>query len=179
MYSPCYRAPPNRPPIEAKRFRFDPRFDSRDSRGCHHRVVDHTDREGLALRMRTLTKATVVEKRRIGGASSLWIAHDIDSDDLVAVEGVHQRHPGPATRRHGEPALAALDLSIATVIVWNRLNVATRQEADAWTGCLESPADMTQGGVATPPCLHDRQMACLAAASAATAVTFVAAVTVR
>jgi AhpD family alkylhydroperoxidase len=42
-----------------------------------------------------------------------------------------------AARHYDEPALAALILSIATVNVWNRLNVTTRQVAGAfpaWQG---------------------------------------------
>jgi AhpD family alkylhydroperoxidase len=42
-----------------------------------------------------------------------------------------------ATRHYNDRALAALILSIATVNVWNRLNVATRQvpgSAPGWTG---------------------------------------------
>jgi AhpD family alkylhydroperoxidase len=39
-----------------------------------------------------------------------------------------------ATRHYDEPALAALLLAIATINVWNRLNVATRQVAGAWGG---------------------------------------------
>ena len=37
-----------------------------------------------------------------------------------------------AARHYDERALAALILAIATVNVWNRLNVATRQVAGAW-----------------------------------------------
>jgi len=37
-----------------------------------------------------------------------------------------------AARHYAEPALAALVLSIATINVWNRLNVATRQVAGVW-----------------------------------------------
>ena len=37
-----------------------------------------------------------------------------------------------AARHYNEPALAALVLSIATTNVFNRLNVATRQEAGSW-----------------------------------------------
>jgi AhpD family alkylhydroperoxidase len=39
-----------------------------------------------------------------------------------------------AARHYDEPALAALIIGIATVNVWNRLNVATRQVAGEWTG---------------------------------------------
>jgi len=39
-----------------------------------------------------------------------------------------------ATRHYGEPALAALVLSIATVNLWNRLNAPTRQVAGGWAG---------------------------------------------
>jgi len=37
-----------------------------------------------------------------------------------------------AARHYDEPALAALVLSIATINVFNRINVATRQPAGAW-----------------------------------------------
>ena len=37
-----------------------------------------------------------------------------------------------AARHYDEPALAALMISIATINVWNRLNVATRQVAGEW-----------------------------------------------
>ena len=37
-----------------------------------------------------------------------------------------------AARHYDEPVLAALILSIATVNVWNRLNVTTRQVAGEW-----------------------------------------------
>jgi AhpD family alkylhydroperoxidase len=37
-----------------------------------------------------------------------------------------------AARHYDEPALAALLLAIATINVWNRLNVATRQVAGEW-----------------------------------------------
>src|SRR5436309_5750081 len=39
-----------------------------------------------------------------------------------------------AVRHYDEPALAALIIAIANINVWNRLNVATRQVAGAWTG---------------------------------------------
>jgi AhpD family alkylhydroperoxidase len=39
-----------------------------------------------------------------------------------------------AARHYDEPALAALNLAIAAINVWNRLNVATRQVAGAWGG---------------------------------------------
>jgi len=39
-----------------------------------------------------------------------------------------------AARHYDEPALAALILAIATVNVWNRLNVTTRQVAGQWSG---------------------------------------------
>lgn len=38
-----------------------------------------------------------------------------------------------AARHYDEPALAALIISIATINVWNRLNVTTRQVAGEWT----------------------------------------------
>ena len=37
-----------------------------------------------------------------------------------------------AARHYDEPALAALVIAIATVNVWNRLNVSTRQVAGEW-----------------------------------------------
>jgi AhpD family alkylhydroperoxidase len=39
-----------------------------------------------------------------------------------------------AVRHYDEPALAALIIAIATVNVWNRLNVTTRLVAGQWTG---------------------------------------------
>jgi AhpD family alkylhydroperoxidase len=39
-----------------------------------------------------------------------------------------------AARHYDEPALAALIVSIASINVWNRLNVATRQVAGEWAG---------------------------------------------
>ena len=39
-----------------------------------------------------------------------------------------------AARHYDEPALAALIIEIASINVWNRLNVATRQVAGEWTG---------------------------------------------
>ena len=38
-----------------------------------------------------------------------------------------------AAGHYDEPALAALIIAIANINVWNRLNVATRQVAGAWT----------------------------------------------
>jgi AhpD family alkylhydroperoxidase len=39
-----------------------------------------------------------------------------------------------AARHYDEPALAALLIEIASINVWNRLNVATRQPAGSWAG---------------------------------------------
>lgn len=39
---------------------------------------------------------------------------------------------GEAARHYDEPALAALVIAIASINVWNRLNVATRQVAGEW-----------------------------------------------
>jgi AhpD family alkylhydroperoxidase len=39
-----------------------------------------------------------------------------------------------AAGHYEEPALAALIIAIASINVWNRLNVATRQVAGEWTG---------------------------------------------
>lgn len=43
-----------------------------------------------------------------------------------------------AARHYDEPALAALILSIATINVWNRLNVTTRQVAGEWAKSAEA-----------------------------------------
>ena len=45
-----------------------------------------------------------------------------------------------AARHYDEPALAALLIAIATVNVWNRLNVATRQVAGEWVKSAEARA---------------------------------------
>ena len=48
-----------------------------------------------------------------------------------------------ATRHHDDAALAALVMAIATINVWNRLNVAIRQVGGAWTasaGGVNAPA---------------------------------------
>lgn len=45
-----------------------------------------------------------------------------------------------AARHYDEPALAALILAIATINVWNRLNVATRQVAGEWMKSAEARA---------------------------------------
>jgi len=39
-----------------------------------------------------------------------------------------------AARHYDEESLASLVIAIASINVWNRLNVATRQVAGAWTG---------------------------------------------
>ena len=43
-----------------------------------------------------------------------------------------------AARYYDEPALAALVVGIAAINTWNRLNVATRQVAGAWTAFATS-----------------------------------------
>ena len=43
-----------------------------------------------------------------------------------------------ARRHYDEPALAALLIGIATINVWNRLNVATRQVAGEWVKSAEA-----------------------------------------
>ncbi|HET8549882.1 MAG TPA: carboxymuconolactone decarboxylase family protein [Bryobacteraceae bacterium] len=43
-----------------------------------------------------------------------------------------------AARHYDEPALAALMIAIATINVWNRLNVATRQVAGEWVKSAEA-----------------------------------------
>lgn len=45
---------------------------------------------------------------------------------------------GEAARHYDEPALAALVLAIATINVWNRLNVATAQVAGEWMKSAEA-----------------------------------------
>jgi AhpD family alkylhydroperoxidase len=45
-----------------------------------------------------------------------------------------------AARHHDELALAALLIAIATINVWNRLNVATRQVAGEWVKSAEARA---------------------------------------
>lgn len=45
-----------------------------------------------------------------------------------------------AARHYDEPALAALIIAIATINVWNRLNVATRQVAGEWVNSAEARA---------------------------------------
>ena len=45
-----------------------------------------------------------------------------------------------AARHYDERALAGLVLAIATINVWNRLNVSTRQVAGEWTKSAEAKA---------------------------------------
>jgi AhpD family alkylhydroperoxidase len=45
-----------------------------------------------------------------------------------------------AARHYDEPALAALIIAIATINVWNRLNVATRQVAGEWVKSADARA---------------------------------------
>jgi alkylhydroperoxidase family enzyme len=45
-----------------------------------------------------------------------------------------------AARHYDEPALAALIIAIATINVWNRLNVTTRQVAGEWAKSAEAQA---------------------------------------
>jgi len=54
-----------------------------------------------------------------------------------------------AARHFDEPVLAALILSIATVNLWNRLNVATRQVAGEWMKSAGAKAwvEKNQAGV--------------------------------
>ena len=53
-----------------------------------------------------------------------------------------------AARHYDEQELAALVISIAQINVWNRVNVATRQVAGAWTG-RAAQAGETVGSGAT------------------------------
>ena len=50
-----------------------------------------------------------------------------------------------AARHYDEQALAALLVSIATINVWNRLNVATRQVAGEWAKSAEARAWVESG----------------------------------
>ena len=50
-----------------------------------------------------------------------------------------------AARHYDEPALAALLVGIATINVWNRLNVATRQVAGEWMKSAEARAWVENG----------------------------------
>src|SRR3989441_6299518 len=43
-----------------------------------------------------------------------------------------------AARHYDEPALAALIIAIATINVWNRLNVTTKQVAGEWANSAEA-----------------------------------------
>jgi AhpD family alkylhydroperoxidase len=53
-----------------------------------------------------------------------------------------------AARHYDEPALAALILSIASINVWNRLNVATRQVAGEWAKSPEARKWIESGSAA-------------------------------
>jgi AhpD family alkylhydroperoxidase len=50
-----------------------------------------------------------------------------------------------AARHYDEKALAALMIAIATINVWNRLNVATRQVAGEWMKSAEARAWVENG----------------------------------
>jgi hypothetical protein len=50
-----------------------------------------------------------------------------------------------ALRHYDEPALAALTIAIATINVWNRLNVVTRQVAGEWIKSAEAQEWMKAG----------------------------------
>ena len=54
-----------------------------------------------------------------------------------------------AARHYDEKALAALVLSIATINVWNRLNVATKQVAGEWMKSAEAQAWMESRAAAS------------------------------
>jgi hypothetical protein len=47
-----------------------------------------------------------------------------------------------AARHYDERALAALVIAIATINVWNRLNVSTRQIAGEWIKSAEGKASL-------------------------------------
>ncbi|MGP8174417.1 MAG: carboxymuconolactone decarboxylase family protein [Terracidiphilus sp.] len=53
-----------------------------------------------------------------------------------------------AARHYDERALAALIIAIATINVWNRLNVATRQVAGEWAKSAEARKVVEQHAVA-------------------------------
>src|SRR5437660_9141206 len=53
-----------------------------------------------------------------------------------------------AARHYDEPALASLILAIATINVWNRLNVATRQVAGEWANSAEARQWVESGALA-------------------------------
>jgi AhpD family alkylhydroperoxidase len=53
-----------------------------------------------------------------------------------------------AARHYDEKALAALVLAIATINVWNRLNVSTRQIAGEWMKSAESKKWVEENAVA-------------------------------
>jgi len=53
-----------------------------------------------------------------------------------------------AARHYDEPALASLMLAIATINVWNRLNVATRQVAGEWANSAEARQWVESGALA-------------------------------
>ena len=53
-----------------------------------------------------------------------------------------------ATRHYDEQALAALVIAIATINVWNRLNVTTRQVAGEWVKSQEGRARLENEAVA-------------------------------
>jgi AhpD family alkylhydroperoxidase len=53
-----------------------------------------------------------------------------------------------AARHYDEPALAALIIAIATINVWNRINVTTRQVAGEWAKSAEA-RNWAQGALAS------------------------------
>jgi AhpD family alkylhydroperoxidase len=53
-----------------------------------------------------------------------------------------------ATRHYDEPALASLIIAIATINVWNRLNVTTRQVAGEWAKSAEARKWVESGAAA-------------------------------
>jgi hypothetical protein len=55
---------------------------------------------------------------------------------------------GGGSRHYDEQALAALVIAIATINVWNRLNVATRQVAGEWVTSQEGRARVEGEAVA-------------------------------
>jgi AhpD family alkylhydroperoxidase len=97
------------------------------------------------MHSRALRKAGVSDERLFGVAAWRDTPYFTDAERaaLALTEAVtriaDQPEPVPdeiwneAARHYDEETLSALVLSIAAINVWNRLNVATRQVAGAWS----------------------------------------------
>ena len=101
--------------------------------GCGVCAVQHPriakqlgETDDRLLRRRRLARRAVLRRRRARGPGA-------DRGDDAAEPTAPTRCPTTsgqqAARHYDEQALAALVLAIATINVWNRLNVATRQVA--------------------------------------------------